>query len=250
MPEFLAPRLIRSLVAICALAGLSACAVPQQQSLGHIRQASTLNDPMPGPDQAARNFITVAQRMEPVIEEECRNRTSGSGRNCDYQIMVDDRADQDPNAFQTVDQLGRPVVAFNLALIAQAQNQDELAFVMGHEAAHHIAGHLQSKEKDAQTGAMLLGSLAAASGAGADMVAQAQNLGAEMGSRTFSKDYELEADRLGTIITYDAGYDPLLGARFFTRIPDPGDVFLGTHPANALRLDVVRQTMAQLQGGV
>lgn len=49
------------------------------------------------------------------------------------------------------------------------------------------------------------------------------------------------------MITRRAGYDPLRGAEFFTRIPDPGDQFLGTHPPNAQRIDVVRQTMANLQ---
>jgi predicted Zn-dependent protease len=70
-----------------------------------------------------------------------------------------------------------------------------------------------------------------------------------MGSRLFAKDYELEADRLGTIITWDAGYDPLKGAAFFRRLPDPEETVLGTHPANALRLDVVKKTVKELRAG-
>ena len=79
-------------------------------------------------------------------------------------------------------------------------------------------------------------------GGGASAVDAATQLGGLVGSRTFSKDYELEADRLGTVITARAGYNPLVGARFFTRIPDPGNQFLGTHPPNAQREEVVRQT--------
>lgn len=41
-------------------------------------------------------------------------------------------------------------------------------------------------------------------------------------------------------------YDPLRGAEFFTRIPDPGNRFLGTHPPNAARLETVRRTAAAL----
>ena len=64
-------------------------------------------------------------------------------------------------------------------------------------------------------------------------VDEATKLGAQVGARSYSKDFELEADALGTVITHRAGFSPLKGAAFFTRIPDPGDRFLGTHPPNA-----------------
>jgi hypothetical protein len=40
----------------------------------------------------------------------------------------------------------------------------------------------------------------------------------------------------------------MLGAAFFDRIPDPGDRFLGTHPANADRKRMVAATLARLGG--
>ena len=67
-----------------------------------------------------------------------------------------------------------------------------------------------------------------------------------VGARTYSKDFELEADSLGTVIAFRSGYQPLVGAQFFNRIPDPGDKFLGTHPPNSERLNTVRKTMAGL----
>jgi Zn-dependent protease with chaperone function len=36
------------------------------------------------------------------------------------------------------------------------------------------------------------------------------------------------------------------GAEYFNRVPDPGNRFLGTHPPNADRIRVVRQTAAGL----
>ena len=68
----------------------------------------------------------------------------------------------------------------------------------------------------------------------------------EIGARTYSKDFELEADALGTRIAARAGYDPLRGAEFFFRIPDPGNQFLGSHPANAARLATVQRVAMQL----
>ena len=192
--------------------------------------------------QSARSFLRVVQTVEPVAERECRARTSGI--NCDFNIVVDDRPDQPANAYQTEDRAGRPVIAFTLGLIADARNDDELAFVLGHEASHHIAEHIARQQQNAVAGAVIFAGLATLSGGDATAVETAQRLGAQVGARTYSKDFELEADALGTVITKRAGYDPLRGAEFFTRIPDPGDRFLGTHPPNSSRLDTVRRTVA------
>jgi len=209
--------------------------------------------PSPSASQAAvlqpdrprlRRFAEVVAQVEPVAEQECRERTRGM--NCDFNIVLDDRPGQPPNAFQTLDKNGRPILAFNLALIASVRNADELAFVMGHEAAHHISGHLARQQQNATAGAILLGGLASLTGADTTAIQSAADLGAAVGARTYSKEFELEADALGTVITKRAGYDPVLGAQFFNEIPDPGDQFLGTHPPNAQRMEIVRQVDAQL----
>ncbi|MBQ0751359.1 MAG: M48 family metallopeptidase [Roseovarius sp.] len=189
-------------------------------------------------------FITVVQRVEPVAERECRARSPRA--NCDFRIVVDDRPGQPPNAYQTLDRNGQPILAFTLPLIAQVRNQDELAFVMGHEAAHHISGHIPRQQQNAAAGAILLGGLAAITGASQTMVDQAVDIGAGVGARSYSKNFELEADALGTVITHNAGYNPVRGAEFFSQLPDPGNRFLGTHPPNAQRIETVRRVAAGL----
>lgn len=197
------------------------------------------------PETAARNFVEVVSRVEPVAERICLERTQGIP--CDLNIVVDDRPGLPPNAYQTLDRAGRPIVAFTIALIADARNADELAFVMGHEAAHHLAGHIPRQQETAMTGALVAGVLATLSGADEGTVRSAQDLGASVGARTYSKDFELEADALGTEIAYAAGYDPLTGAQFFNRLPDPGDRFLGSHPPNAQRIAQVQATLDSLR---
>ncbi|MEJ6397596.1 M48 family metallopeptidase [Yoonia sp. 208BN28-4] len=198
---------------------------------------------------AVRNFVEVVETVEPVAETVCRNRAP-RGTNCDFRIVVDDRPGAPPNAFQTIDETGRPLIAFTIPLIAQSRNRDELAFILAHEAAHHIRGHLARQRQNATVGAVVFGQLAGVIGSGnPEAVQAAQEFGATLGARTYSKDFELEADRLGTIIAAQAGYDPVLGAEFFFRIPDPGNRFLGTHPANADRVRVVQETAAGLRGG-
>jgi predicted Zn-dependent protease len=181
-----------------------------------------------------------------MTEEICRARTRGV--NCDFRIVIDDRPGMGPNAFQTLDETGRPILGFTLALIADARNADEIAFVLGHEASHHILGHIPQQQQTAMAGAMVAGILAQATGAGSDAVQAAQQMGATVGARRYSRDFELEADALGTEITFYAGYDPVLGAGFFDRLPDPGDQFLGSHPPNSQRKAQVRAVVARLGG--
>jgi predicted Zn-dependent protease len=195
---------------------------------------------------AAENFIAVVSRVEPVAENYCRNQ--GIARDCDFRIVVDDRPGQPPNAFQTLDKFGRPVIGFTLALIADARNPDELAFVLGHEAAHHISGHIPKRQDQALSGALMAGVLAQASGLSAEEVRAAQNIGAEVAARSYSREFELEADALGAEIALQAGYDPVRGSGFFDRLPDPGDRFLGSHPPNAERKALVAQTVRRLRG--
>ncbi|MEX0318647.1 MAG: M48 family metalloprotease [Ruegeria sp.] len=196
------------------------------------------------PQTAAANFDAVAKAVGPQARRECRNRTSGM--NCDFRILVDPNTRAPVNAYQTVDKQGRPLIIFTLSMIATARNADELAFVMSHEAAHHIRSHLQRQSQNAAAGAIIFGQLAGLTGGGSAAVEAAQQLGATVGARSYSKEFELEADQLGTVITHNAGYNPLIGVKFFDRIPDPGDRFLGTHPPNAQRVQIVRQTARQL----
>lgn len=195
-------------------------------------------------NRAARNFLAVVKRMEPIAENECRSRTNGT--NCDFKIVVDNRAGEPSNAYQTLDKNGRPVIAFTSALIADARNQDELAFILGHEASHHIRGHIPKAQQNAVAGAVIGGLLAAALGAGDAGIKEAQRMGGAVGVRQYSKGFELQADELGTIITARSGYDPIKGAAYFTRIPDPGDRFLGSHPPNSQRIETVRRTVAKM----
>ena len=240
--------MLRVLTAISALVLIAACdeavaPAPVSTPTAQASQAQPV-DELRTADQSARAFAQVVRRVEPVAERECRRRTQGV--DCDFRILVDDRRGLPPNAYQTLDKNGRPIIAFTAALIADARNTDEIAFVMSHEAAHHIRGHIPRQKQNAAAGAVIFAGLATLTGGDASAVEAATRIGRTVGARTYSKDFELEADELGTILTAMSGYDPLKGAQFFNRIPDPGDRFLGTHPPNAERLAIVRRTANRL----
>lgn len=244
---------MRSIIAGFILGALSACA---PASLVPVSSGMPTDNAAPGQvpgvraslalQARARSFRAVVEAMEPVIESEC-NRLNPNAE-CDFQLVIDDRPGQPANAFQTRDSRGRPVIGFTPALIVMTRNADELAFVMAHEAAHHIRNHLERQARDAQRGGAMLAGLARLVGGPDRAVHSAQELGAAVGARSYSRDYELEADRLGALIAQRAGYDALRGARFFLQVPDPGDAFLGTHPPNADRLQAVRAALAEKDG--
>lgn len=196
--------------------------------------------------KAALTFLEVVAAVEPVAERVCRAK--GIARNCDFRIVVDDRPGQPPNAFQTLDRNGLPLVGFTLSLIADARNADELAFILGHEAAHHSAGHLAQQREEALSGALQAGIVAEAGGLSPAEIDAVQNIAAALAVRSYSKQFELEADALGVEIALIAGYDPIIGAGFFDRLPDPGDRFLGSHPPNAQRKALVVATVRRLGG--
>ncbi|MEM8851883.1 MAG: M48 family metallopeptidase [Pseudomonadota bacterium] len=193
---------------------------------------------------AVQNFRSAVARVEPAAEAMCRARTERI--NCDFLIRVDPNPNAPPNAFQSLDRNGRPLLTFTQALIADARNQDEIAFVIGHESAHHIQQHIARQRQSALAGALVGGLVATAAGADANTINQISRAGAQVGARSYSREHELEADALGTVITAQAGFDPVRGAAFFNRIPDPGDQFLGTHPPNAERIATVRRVAAGL----
>ncbi|WOI55648.1 M48 family metallopeptidase [Palleronia sp. LCG004] len=235
-------------IAFLLLMGLTACGeivlVQPAPRPAPVETQRVTPTPVPTrPSVPAQAFLQVVDDMLPVAINECRARTRGV--RCDYAIVVDDRPGIPPNAFQTLGPDGQPVVGFTLALIRDAANSDELAFVLGHEAAHHIAGHISRGQASAQTGAILAGAVAALGGGDEVAIERAQNIGAFYGGRRYSKEFELEADALGAILTMRAGYDPIRGVAFFENAPDPGNRFLGTHPPNADRIRVVREVVAR-----
>lgn len=230
---------MRALILLLSVLSLGACVSPAPVAA-------------PSPTATARDVpvsvaraIEVTRRMEPVAEQICRSQTPR--QNCDFEFLVNTDPRGGVNAFQTLNpDTGRPVIILTVGLIRSVRNADELAFVIGHETAHHIAEHIAQQEAAALAGAQIFGETALRSGANREEIIAAAQQGALVGLRQFSQAAELEADSLGTQITCRAGFDPIIGARFFSQLPDPDAGVFGTHPPNAARVQIVRDTVAQL----
>jgi len=220
-------------VLLLALLGVSGCsylpnAGGEEVESSAIRPA-TLN--LPTPEKAADNFLAVVDQVEPVAERLCRAEAP-AGVECDFQIVVDSRPNMPANVFQTLDPAGRPIVVFTIALIAQAKNRDELAFILGFEAGRHIAG--QASGPDAPD-------------ADISVPHPIQVLGEPGAVPATDGAAEMQADALATLIAHGAGYDARTGAAYFTRAQAPGNLFLAAHPDSGLRMKTVELTLGGLE---
>ncbi len=189
--------------------------------------------------QMQAHFDLAVRRVAPVAERWCHEHAPL--RDCNFQIAIDTRPGLAANASQSYAPNGQPVLTFTSAMIAEARNADELAFIVAHEAAHHIAGHIPRLRLLASTGVDApdaLGLFDAGASFGrpsAEGVARA---------RAKLKDFELEADAVGAQIAAEAGFDPMIAAEILRRMPDPGRHPSGSHPANADRLRAIRLAVA------
>lgn len=232
---------MRRIFAFAILPLLAACEVPSTSTSGS-------SEPLPqvartGSPQSVSDYRAVAARVEPVAERACRRLTTGV--NCDFRLIIDNNPDLGANAYQTYDENGRPILGMTPALIRDMRNRDELAFVIGHEAAHHIEGHIDQTQSSAQAGAIIGAVLGSVAGLDPTGVETTTNIGGTVGARRFSKEFELEADSLGARIAEQAGFDAVRGVLYFQDAFDPGNQFLGTHPPNAERIRTVRQTVGR-----
>jgi predicted Zn-dependent protease len=206
---------------------------------------------------ARADWDRVVPRVRQQAVQFCQEENPGrAATHCDFQIrLVEDRR-APPNAYQTIGRDGRPLLVMTSNLLGDTRNADEVAFVLSHEAGHHIAGHLERQRANVALGALILGSLAQATiGPGTDparadrIVSDAMDLGAFAGSRVYSQAFELEADTLGAFIAARAGYSPEIGAFMFHRTPSaagPGSL-ISTHPPSQQRLANVNRVAQEVR---
>jgi beta-barrel assembly-enhancing protease len=138
----------------------------------------------------------------------------------------------------------------NTGLILKADNEAELAGVMGHEIAHVALRHgtkAATKSEIAQIG-LIAASIAIPYGWTGYAIRQGASLAIPMGFLTFSRTMERQADHFGLQYMYKAGYDPNSFVDFFEKIETlekkkPGSVakVFSTHPMTEDRIKAAQE---------
>jgi predicted Zn-dependent protease len=134
-----------------------------------------------------------------------------------------------------------------------AANEAQLAAVVAHEIGHLGAQHAQERVSSevATQGVVQLVSAALQVGnvAYADAIAGALGAGAQYGVLLpYSRNQELEADRLGLQLMAQAGYDPREALAFWQRMQQQGGqppAFLSTHPGAKERIAQLQELMPE-----
>ncbi|MEZ5400315.1 MAG: M48 family metallopeptidase [Bryobacteraceae bacterium] len=148
---------------------------------------------------------------------------------------------------------GGPMFVFS-GLIASADNEAQVAGVMGHEMAHVILRHGTNQVSKAQLlelPAQIGGAVAAAS-VGNEQLGQLVQVGAALGLNSlllkFSRGAETQADILGSRIMAEAGYNPIEMARFFEKLEGDGGSrapeFFSDHPNPGNRIKRIESEIA------
>lgn len=154
-----------------------------------------------------------------------------------YEFRVLDNRQVNANAFP-----GGIIYMWRGLFAAVNDDEAQLAWVAGHEAAHVAKRHVADRIGN-QLGASLVIQLVLGKGD----VAKIADAVSGLTLQAYGRDQELEADRVGALFAKNAGYDPtysLAVLEAFKKIQgrDPSDLelFFATHPGNNTREDALK----------
>jgi predicted Zn-dependent protease len=143
-------------------------------------------------------------------------------------------------------------IAFYYGILDQLQlNDDEVAMIMGHEAAHALREH--ARERMGKTAATRLGAgaLSALLGLGSAGDA-ALSMGAQIVTLKFGREDESEADLVGLELAARAGYDPRAGVTLWQKMGAASKgappQWLSTHPSGPTRIRDIEANLPKVAG--
>jgi predicted Zn-dependent protease len=204
--------------------------------------------------QAAMEVEKTAKMInDPVVTEYVNRVGQNLVRNSDAKVPFTIKViDSDEiNAFA----LPGGFFYVNSGLILRADEEAELAGVMGHEIAHVAARHgtkTATKGEIMQLASIPLILLGPGGWAGYGLY-EGLNLAIPMSYLKFTRDAEKEADFLGLQYMYKAGYDPNAFVSFFEKIEaeerrHPGSIpkIFSTHPPTPDRVQKAQEEIATI----
>jgi len=153
---------------------------------------------------------------DPVIAEYINRIGQNLVRNSDCQFPVTIKVidTEEPNAMA----LPGGFFYVNTGLITLADNESEIAGVMGHEIAHIAARHGTKQATRGQLVNLATIPLIFMGGWTGYGIRQAASVAIPLGFLKFSRGFEEEADLLGLQYMYKAGYDPNGFVDFFEKL--------------------------------
>jgi predicted Zn-dependent protease len=197
-------------------------------------------------DQMGLQAFTNIKKQTPVEKKRTTNRyvqcvgnaiTRVAGGSWEIVVFQDDAA----NAFALP---GRKI-GVNTGLLKVAENQHQLATVLGHEVAHVLSQHSNervSQKFAVEQGLGLINAITSPQTGTGQTLMGLLGVGAEYGILLpYSRIHESEADILGLDLMAKAGFDPRESVRLWMNMSNAGGgqppEFLSTHPSHSRRIN-------------
>ncbi len=227
--------------------------VPDSQIMEMSRNSyqQVLSESKPSRDrEAVATVERVGRRIAAAAEDFMREQGyAGEISNYDWEFtLIED--DKTVNAWCMP---GGKITVYT-GILPVTSDDTGLAVVMGHEVAHALAGH--GRERVSQLLLYQLGAVGLSEALRDEpettqaLWMTAYGLGSQVGILLpYSRTQEYEADRIGLILTAQAGYDPREAIPFWERMMAEGESmpieFLSTHPATENRIREIRDMMPE-----
>lgn len=142
-------------------------------------------------------------------------------------------------------------IAFYSGILRQLKlDDDEVAMIMGHEAAHALREHARARvgKTMATRGVIEIGAALLGLGNAGRMAA---DLGGQLLTLKFSRDDESDADLVGMELASRAGYDPRSGVTLWEKMGEAAKgappQFLSTHPSGPSRIKEIQANLVRVQ---
>ena len=247
-------KLLAATAAVAGALSLSACSYNQALGRNQLLLVNNSSLAAAGTQAWAQTLSRSRISNDPVANQ--RVRAVGSriiqaaglaGQPWEYAVFENNT----PNAFA----LPGGKIGVNTGLLRLVANDDQLAAIIGHEVAHSVANH--AAERMSQQAAAQIGLGVASSALGGQVGAERARQIASLGSAgaqvgvllPFSRQHDLEADRLGVDYMHRAGFDPRQAVLLWEtmarqRTSGSTPSILSTHPSDANRIAALRQYLA------
>ncbi len=142
-------------------------------------------------------------------------------------------------------------IAFYYGILDQLKlNDDEVAMIMGHEAAHALREHAREQMGKSATTQIGVGVLSALLGLGS-LGDAALRMGGELLTLKFGREDESEADLIGIDLAARAGYDPGAGVTLWQKMAQASKgappQFMSTHPSGPTRIQDIERNLPKVQ---
>ncbi|MBM6549827.1 M48 family metallopeptidase [Marinomonas ostreistagni] len=197
------------------------------------------NLPTTSSTNVTQNVQCVADRIISVLPDQYRDQA--------WEVVVFD--DEQVNAFA----LPGNKIGVYTGLLEVAENQSQLAAVVGHEVGHVMARHGNERVSTqlATSQALALGyQLSGEDSATKAAIFQGLGIGAQVGIiLPFSRTHESEADQIGLELMAKAGFNPEESVTLWQNMSKVGSSdtpeFLSTHPSHNSRIAGLKEHMAE-----